>query len=307
MPVYVSPAFSKEKILFGGGPAGGTFQVAANAIQSFKPIKDLAGVRIQVQSSEGSVDNLKNINAGTNQMGIVYSGDLWQGTNGKMYGDPGILYSKVMAVACLYSASAQLVVHADSDIQSVKDLVDKKVGVGNSGSGAYTTCELFFTHLGIWDKIEKKSLGYNDASYAFRNNGLDAFWVFTALPCPSVTTVAENRSVKLLDLGDDAQESGFLKIFPWFSKMIIYGGTYKGVDIDTFSFQDSAIWAAGSEVSANLVYQMLSMIYTDEGLKYLAEQNQVMKEMSVPTGTIGIITPLHPGAQRFWKEKGILN
>ncbi|MBF0468982.1 MAG: TAXI family TRAP transporter solute-binding subunit, partial [Desulfamplus sp.] len=305
LSVLVTPACSKEKIIFGGGPAGGTFQVVANAIQTFRPIKDAAGFKVQVQLSNGSVENLKNTDSGIFQMGIVYSGDLWQGSNGKLSNDTSI-YSKVMAVAYLYSAPAQLVVKADSGIKGVKDLEGKKVGVGNRGSGAHSTCELFFTHMGLWDKIEKKNAGYNDASYGFKNNDVDAFWVLSALPCPAVTLAAETREVGLVNLADDARKSDFLKEFPWFSTVTIKGGVYKGIDSDTFSFQDSAILVASQEVSDDLIYQILSVIYADDGLAYLAQQNENLKEMSVATGIIGIVTSLHPGATKFWKEKGIV-
>ena len=79
-----------------------------------------------------------------------------------------------MAVAYLYGAPAQLVVKKGSGIKSTKDLVGKKVGVGNAGSGAFANCEMFFTHLGIWEKIERNAMGYNDAAQAFGNNQLKA-------------------------------------------------------------------------------------------------------------------------------------
>ncbi|EMS79009.1 putative TRAP-type transporter, periplasmic component [Desulfotignum phosphitoxidans DSM 13687] len=155
-------ALAKERIVFGGGPAGGTFQVVANAIQVYDPIKELSDIRVQAQSSAGSVENLRKTDAGRQQMSVVYSGHVYQGRNGKMKNDPK-KYENVMAVAFLYGAPAQLVVKAGSGIKSVKDLEGKKVGVGNAGSGAFANCELFFTHMGIWDKIERNAMGYNDA------------------------------------------------------------------------------------------------------------------------------------------------
>ena len=80
-------------------------------------------------------------------MSVVYSGHVWLGREGKMKNDPK-KYENVMAVGWLYGAPAQLVVRAGSGIKSAKDLVGKKVGVGNAGSGAFANCELFFSHLG---------------------------------------------------------------------------------------------------------------------------------------------------------------
>jgi TRAP transporter TAXI family solute receptor len=298
-------AAAKERVVFSGGPAGGTFQVVANAIQVYKPIKSSKDFRVRAQSSAGSVENLRKINSGKAQMGVVYSGHVYLGRNGMMKNDTK-KYEDVMAVGWLYGAPAQLVTRKGSGIKSTKDLVGKKVGVGNAGSGAFANCELFFTHMGVWDKVERNAMGYNDAAQAFGNNQLDAFWLFTAFPSGAVIMAAQTNDIELVDVGKDAQESGFFDKYPYFSKLAVPAGTYRGVDTDTPSFQDSALWVANSKVSDDTVYNMLSLIYTDEGLAHMKAQKKTFKHMSLETGTQGVVTPWHPGAIKFWKEKGMM-
>ena len=298
-------ALAKERIVFGGGPAGGTFQVVANAVQVYDPIKELPDIRVQAQSSAGSVENLRKTDAGRQQMSVVYSGHVYQGRNGKMKNDT-TKYENVMAVAFLYGAPAQLVVKAGSGIKSVKDLEGKKVGVGNAGSGAFANCELFFTHMGIWDKIERNAMGYNDAAQAFGNNQLDAFWLFVGYPTGAVMMAAQTNDIAMVDLDKDAQASGFYKEYPYFARVTIPANTYKGVDYEVNSFQDAALWVANKDVSEDAVYQMLSLIYTDEGLAHMVSQKKTFKSMSIQSGPTGVVTPFHPGAEKFWKEKGVL-
>ncbi len=295
----------KQRIVFSGGPAGGTFQVVANAMQVYEPIKNSTEFSLKAQSSAGSVENLRKVNAGRADFGVVYSGHVYLGKEGRMKNDPN-KYADVLAVAYLYGAPAQLVVRKGSGIKSTKDLVGKKVGVGNAGSGAFANCELFFTHMGIWDKIERNAMGYNDAAAAFGNNQLDAFWLFTAFPSGAVIMAAQTDDIELVDLGKDAEESGFYSKYPYFSKLSVPAGTYRGVETDTPSFQDSALWVANSKVPDDVVYKLLSIIYTDEGLAHMLSQKKTFKEMSLETGTKGIVTPMHPGAIKFWKEKGML-
>jgi TRAP transporter TAXI family solute receptor len=302
---FCQSAFAKERIVFGGGPAGGTFQVVANAIQVYKPIKDVPEFKVQAQSSAGSVENLRKTDAGRQQMSVVYSGHVYLGRNGMMKNDT-TKYENVLAVAWLYGAPGQLVVHADSGIKSVKDLVGKKVGVGNAGSGAFANCELFFNHMGVWDKIERNAMGYNDAAQAFGNKQLDAFWLFTAFPSGAVIMAAQTNDIALVNLDADAKASGFYDKYPYFAKLSVPANTYKGVDYDSPSFQDSALWVANAEVSAEAVYKMLSLIYTDEGLAHMKAQKKTFKFMSLKTGADGVVTPFHPGAEKFWKEKGVL-
>ncbi len=149
-------------------------------------------------------------------------------------------------------------------------------------------------------------MGYNDAAQAFGNKQLDAFWLFTAFPSGAVIMAAQTNDIELVNLGADAEASGFFKDYPYFSKLVIPAGTYKGVDYASPSFQDSALWVANADVSADVVYEMLSIIYTDEGLKHMVGQKKTFKEMAVKVGIKGIVTPLHPGAEKFWKEKGLL-
>ncbi|MEA3230515.1 MAG: TAXI family TRAP transporter solute-binding subunit [Thermodesulfobacteriota bacterium] len=302
---FSASSFAKERIVFGGGPAGGTFQVVANGIQVYKPVKAIEEFTVKAQSSAGSVENLRKTNAGKQQMSVVYSGHVYLGMNGMMKKDTK-KYTDVLAVAWLYGAPAQMVVRADSGIKSIKDLEGKKVGVGNAGSGAFANCELFFSHLGVWDKIERNAMGYNDAAAAFGNNQLDAFWLFTAFPSGAVIMAAQTNDIALLDLDADAKSSGFYDKYPYFGKLAVPAGTYKGVDYDAPSFQDSALWVANSKVSADVVYKLLSLVYTDEGLKHMLGQKKTFKNMSLKTGATNIVTPFHPGAEKFWKEKGML-
>ncbi len=301
-------AQAKKRYVFGGGPAGGTFQVVANAIQVFGPLKNNPDFSIKAQSSGGSTENLRTVNAGRAQFGTVYAGEVFLGREGKLTGDPN-KYENVMAVGYLYGAPAQLVIRKGSGITSTKDLVGKKVGVGNAGSGAFANCERFFTHMGIWDKIERNAMGYNDAAQAFGNEQLDAFWLFTAFPSGAVIMAAQTNDIDLVDLAADAEATGYFKKYPYFGRLSVPAGTYRGVDHDTPSFFDSALLVANSKVDADHVYELLKAVWSDAGLKHMVEQKKTFKEMSVANGLKGIdpaVIPLHPGAVKFWKEMGVL-
>ena len=299
------PAEAGQRMVFGGGPAGGTFQIVANSIQVYGPVKASTDYSVKAQSSAGSVENLRKVNRGKMQFGVVYSGHVYLGREGRLKNDAR-KYEDVLALSYLYGAPAQLVVRKGSGIASARDLAGRKVAVGNAGSGAFATCELFFTHLGIWDKVQRNAMGYNDAAAAFGNGQIDAFWLFTAFPSGAVVMAAQTNDIDLIDLEKDARESGFFEKHPYFAKLTVPAGTYRGVARATPSFQDSTLWVANARTPADVVYDLLSKIYSDEGLAYMRRQKKTFGEMSVRDGVKGIVTPLHPGAQRFWKEKGLL-
>lgn len=138
------------------------------------------------------------------------------------------------------------------------------------------------------------------------NNQLDAFWLFTAFPSGAVIMAAQTNDIELIDLGADAEASGFFAKYPYFAKLSVPAGTYRGIDKDSPSFQDSTLWVANAKVANDVVYKMLSVIYTEEGLAHMREQKKTFKEMSIKSGAKGIVTPMHPGAEKFWKEKGVI-
>jgi TRAP transporter TAXI family solute receptor len=291
-----------ETYRFVGGPAGGTFQYYAEGLAS---LGAGSGINVKADASEGSVVNVRLVNSGKADFGIAYSGDIFKALHGMLSKDTK-KYSEVRVMGYLFSAAAQLVVKADSGIRSAKDLKGQSVGVGNFGSAALMNAELFFSEIGLWHSLKKKFEGYNQAEAAFSKGEQAAFWVFTGFPNDAVEKAAAHNRIALIDLLKDIQETDMFKKYPYFTKTVIPANTYRGVTADTPTFQDSALWIVNPRVSADDVYKLLSTVYSDEGLKFMAKIHPSAKEMRLENGLRGAVTPLHPCAEKFWKEKGML-
>jgi hypothetical protein len=85
---------------------------------------------------------------------------------------------------------------------------------------------------------------------------------------------------------------------------VIPADTYPGVDNDVVTIQDSALWTASRHLSGDVVETAVRLIYQSEGLKHLVSVKSTAKAMSIDSGLTGIVTPVHKGAQNFWKSKG---
>jgi len=287
---------------FSGGPSGGTYQYYASGIST---LSKKAGMNVLASSSRGSVENVRLTHSGKAGFSVAYSGDIYQARIGKLKQDKR-KYENVMALAYLYGAPAQLIINADSNIMSTNQLDGKRVGVGPPGSGAASSCETYFTALGLWDKIERNFLGYRQAADAFKNNQLDAFWVFAGFPNSSVLEAALQTDIRLINTYKDGEAAGMFEKYPYFSKVVIPAETYKGVNADTITFQDSTIWIANNKVPEDVVYNLMTKVFSKEGLAYMISIHKSAREMTIENGIKGIVTPLHPGAEKFWKEKGVL-
>jgi TRAP transporter TAXI family solute receptor len=252
--------------------------------------------------SGGSVENLKRIHNGESDFGLCYAVDSALGYVGKLPQDP-VKYNKIRSMGYLYGAPAQLVVRADSGVKSAMDLKGKRVALGNAGSGAAASAERFFRHIGLWDKFNPDFLGYSQAASAFQDGKIDAFWVLVGYPNRSIIEAAVQTKIALVDVGVDAEKTGFYKAFAY-SPMTIPAGTY-GKDMPaTKSFQDSCILTTNMDQPENLVYTIMKTLWSKKGMEAMVMAKKSFNEMTLQNGFTGASVPLHPGAVKFWKEQG---
>ena len=289
-------------ISVGGGPTGGTFNYFANGISLWVP-KVVKDIRMSAEGSGGSVENVRRVHNGDFDFGISYAVDIGLGAVGKLPKDE-TKYDKVRCIGYLYGAPAQLVVLKDSSFKSAKDLIGKKVAVGNAGSGAATSAERFFRHIGVWDKFSPQFLGYSAAASAFKDGKIDAFWVLVGYPNASVIEAATQTPIRLINVGTDAQESGFYGEYAY-APAVIPAGTYPGQDEECKSFQDSTFLTSRSDVAEDMVYEVTKAVWSEKGLESMRQAHKAAKNMSLKHNFMNASRPLHKGAYKFWMEQGI--
>lgn len=295
--------FAKDFLKFSGGPSGGTYQYFSNGMAIYLS-KHIPNLKVSNQASRGSVENIRKVNTKRADFGIAYSGDLYLARNARLAGDKN-KYMNVRAVAFLYKAPAQLAVLQKSGIKSVMQLKGKRVALGGPGSGAAASAERFMRLVGLWDNIDRQFLGYSKAAAAMKDGHLDAMWILAGYPTRALIELSATQDIELLHVYPVAADHGLAEELPFYQPLFIPANTYEGVTHATASFFDSALWIANKNVSADLVYQSLKTMYTDAGLKYLINVKSTAKQMSIAGGVTGIVTPLHKGAERFWKENGL--
>ena len=300
-----TPAAAQAKPIFasiGGGPTGGTFNYFANGISLYVP-KVYSEIRMSAEGSGGSAENVRRVHSGDFDFGLSYTVDIALAAKGQLPQDTRV-YDKVRCVGFLYGAPGQLVVMADSPFKSSKDLAGKRVAVGNAGSGAALSAERFFRHIGVWDKFQPQFLGYSAAASAFKDGKIDAFWVLVGYPNASVIEAATMTKIRLLDVGKDAEETGFYKEYPY-AATVIPGGTYPGQTADVLTFEDGTLLTARSDVDADVVYKVVKATWSKEGLEQMVQAHKAAREMSLKNNFKGSSRPLHKGAAKFWQEMGI--
>lgn len=298
----IAPAMAANyNIKIGGGPTGGTFNTFANGMAIYVP-KVNPNIQATAVGSGGSVENVKRVSNGESDFGMCYAVDSALGYSGKLPKDDN-QYSGLRSMGYLYGAPAQLIVRADSGIKSAMDLKGKRVAVGNAGSGAAASAERFFRHIGVWDSFKPTFMGYSAAASAFKDGKIDAFWVLVGYPNRSVIEASVQVKIRLLDVGVDAEKTGFYDAFAY-SPTTIPAGTYgKGMP-ECKTFQDSTILSANKDLPEDLVYTVMKTLWSKEGMEAMVAAKKTFDEMTLENGFRGASVPLHPGAVKFWKERG---
>lgn len=292
-----------RKILtFGGGPEGGTFQNMAEAIADLISRKT-PKVQISVHPSGGSVANLFAVNAGEIDLGLVFSGDAYLGRAGRLRA--GASPTKdVRAVARLYGASSQLLVYQDSAIQTPFDLRGRRVAVGSFGSGSTASARRYFQQLGIWQQIIPIYVGYAEGVDELKLGEVDAVWFEVGFPNLYLLEISREIPIRFINLLKPGLAAGFFKKYPFYTAARIPAGTYNGQDHDILTFQDSALLVANSQVNGDQIYFILQRLFSPAGLAYLREQLPIAQDTEEKKGLMGVKIPLHPGARKFWGERG---
>lgn len=300
-----SPAADAQttRLAFSGGPDGGTFQYFSNGV-AVHLSRTIPNTQVSNMVSAGSVENLRRVNSKDADFGIVYSGDLYLGMNGRLTNDTN-RYRNVQVVASLYGAPGHLIVREDSGITEVSQLAGKQVAVGPAGSGAAASAQRFFESVGLWDKMKPSFIGYSQGASALGDKQIDALWVFAGFPNASVIQAATSNKVRLLQVWDAAQKGTLAKDHPYYAKVTIPAGTYPGIDYDVHSISDSALWVAGRHISADDMYKYTSEIYSDAGLKFMHSVSKAALSMTVENAAVGVVTPFHAGSAKLWEEKGL--
>ena len=299
VPTAVQAAKYRAKV--GGGPTGGTFNTFANAMAVYIP-KAEKNIKMSAVGSGGSVENVKRVSKGESQFGLCYAVDAALGWKGKLPRD-GKKYDGLRAMGFLYGAPVQLVVRADSPLQSAKDLVGKRVAIGNAGSGAAASAERFFRHIDVWDVFKPTFLGYSAAASAFKDGKIDAFWVLVGYPNRSIIEASVQVDIRLIDVGKDAEQSGFFDKFSYLPT-IIPAGTYGKSTPACSTFQDATILSCHQDVPEDIVYRVMKALWSPEGSAAMVAAKKTFKAMTVDNAFVGASVELHPGAVKFWEEQG---
>ena len=198
----------------------------------------------------------------------------------------------------------QLVVNKNSSIKSMKDLKGKKVALGPAGGGAITTFLEVFSSYGFTDKdFQAVYISYEQAADSLVDGNLDAILVQAAIPSPAITQqTAAKKPLRFIAIEDEMLVK-LMKKYSYYSKLTIPKEMYN-TDTPVSTFYISNMVVVNKNISTDLVYRITKAFF--ENLATIQNSHPSVKGLTFESAVEGLPIPLHPGAQKYFMEKGLL-
>ncbi|WP_075995926.1 TAXI family TRAP transporter solute-binding subunit [Salaquimonas pukyongi] len=300
-------AAEQQFISIGTGGVTGVYYPTGGAIcRLVNKNRKEHGIRCSVESTGGSVYNINTIRAGELEFGVAQSDWQHHAYHGTSKFEEKGAFEKLRAVFSVHPEPFTVVARADSGIKNFEDLKGKRVNIGNPGSGQRGTMDVVLEALG-WttgDFAAASELKAAEQSQALCDNNIDAMIYTVGHPSGSIQEATTACDSVLVNVTGEAIDK-LIADNAYYRTATIPGGMYRGNDEDTTTFGVGATFVTSADVPEEVVYEVVKAVFENfDAFKKLhpAFANLKPEEMAQD----GLSAPLHPGAEKYFKEAGIL-
>jgi uncharacterized protein len=286
----------------GTGGTGGTYYpvggLIANAISNDK-------INASAVATNGSVANVNGIVGGSMESGFSQADiNYWAYSGTGMYeGKPKV--EELRVIANLYPESIHVMVRKGIGVKTIADLKGKRVSLDEPGSGTLVNAKAILAAYGLSERdIRPEYLKQTQSAEKLKDGSLDALFQTTGYPQGTIVELSTSPGIDLLPIqGAEAQK--LQSQYRFFATDEIPAGIYKDVPA-TKTLAVGAQWVTSSKIDAALVYEVTKALWSDKTRAALDSGHAKGKSIRKETALVGVGIPLHPGAERFYKEAGLL-
>jgi hypothetical protein len=309
--VFAGQVFAAKKFFaITTGGTGGTYYplggLLAQALTERVPDVVVTG-----QAGNASVANCNLIRAHQIESAFVQNNVAFSAYEGKdqFAGKP---VKNLRGIASLYPETIQIVARAGSGIKSMKDIKGKKLIPGDRGSGTEVdTLNVLAAHgLTYKDFAGVDWLGFSGAAQRLQDKQADITFTTAGWPTAAITELAMSTNIVLVPI-EEAMINKITKTHAFYSKVVIPKGTYKGMNSDVATITTMAQWVVDAQVPDELVYSLTKALWEKgkdglSGADIMAKVHAKGKDVQLKTALSGMAIPLHPGAEKYYREKGLV-
>ncbi|MCG6894322.1 MAG: TAXI family TRAP transporter solute-binding subunit [Desulfobacteraceae bacterium] len=295
------PSAAMKFLSFGTGSPAGTYYFLGAGFASIIN-NNVPGVRVAAESTAASTENARLMIRGEMELGLACMGTLAD------LKAQGMDVDKVRLVAVGHTSDTHWIVRKESPIQSISDFKGKVIGVGPAGSATLNIYSKKHLKTGwglTFDDFSPKYISFSEVTRGIRDNTIDAGIIAAGAPLASVMELARDIPIRLIETEPEALErlrAEYSNVVP----LIIPAGTYNGIDKDVHTYTLPQMWLCRTDLDTDLVYQIIKAVYEHKEEKNAIHPLAKMyKVENAFRGTPGVPVGFHPGAIKYYKEKGI--
>ncbi len=280
-----------------GGTAGTYFPLGGAMAEIWnKAIKNMNATTMSTGASAANVALLKD-----NKVDVIFvqNDAAYYALNDlEIYKDKS--FKDIRGMAALYNETCQLVALAESGIKSVADLKGKRVSVGAAGSGVELNARQILAAAGLsYNDIKVQYLSFAESASNLKDGNIDAAFNTAGAPTAAIVDLATTKNIVLVPI-DGAVAKALMAKYSFYTPEKIAANTYKGQTADVMTVSVKSMLAVSAKLDATLVYEMLKALYANPDRMIAAHKKGA--DIKLATGIEGMSIPLHPGAEKFFKE-----
>jgi TRAP transporter TAXI family solute receptor len=285
--------------LMGTGSATGNYYSFGSVLAQV--INKYTGSNITVSSTGGSVENVRLLKKEENEMALIQTDVNSYALNGieQFAGNPVNNYA---AITACYPEMVQIVASKSSGIKSVADMRGKRICVGAVGSGYEVAARQILGIYGMnYDDIDERFLSQSEGKNALQDDQIDAFFMCSGYPNANVTELSLTGKIEVISIDDE-----HLKLigekYPFYAPFTTPDDQYNlGHPVTSVAVMSMLVVL--KDISADDVYAMTAALY--DHLDEVRALNKKANYMSLEGAFRGIPGNVHPGAAKFYEEKGL--
>lgn len=296
--VWAAPTFIN---ILTGGTSGVYYPIGVGLSQIYG--KDIEGAKTSVQATKASVENLTLLQSGRGELALALGdsvADAWAGVEEAGFNQP---LKKLRAIAGTYPNYIQIVASKDSGIKTLADLKGKSISVGAPKSGTELNARAIFKAAGLSyeDMSRVEFLPYAESVELIKNRQLDATLQSSGLGMAAIRDLAATMPINFISVPEDVVAKIGSEAY---QSSPIPANTYDGQDVDVQTVAITNILVSHEDVPEEIAYQMTKLMF--ENLDRLVSAHSAAKSIKLESAGKNLPIPLHPGAERYYKEVGAL-
>ncbi len=297
---FTGTAFAAKTFLsIATGGTSGTYYPIGGAIAA--AVSKGSDIQATAETGNASVANVNLVAKGDIEVAFTQNDVAsWAFSGKQMFKTP---LKNLRAICALYPEHIQVITTKDSNIKTIADLKGKRVGVGAPGSGVEGDVRAIFQVAGLkYSDMKVDFLDFGATTSRFKDNQIDAGFVVAGYPTASVMDLATTKDITLLNF-DKAFMDKLRKAHPFFVESKVPANTYRGITTDITTPAVMAMLVTRDDIPADVVYKFTKAMFDNIGDIHASHAKG--KEINLKTALDGLTLPLHPGAEKYFKEKGL--